>query len=311
MTDRRSGGNGVLGHDAIWMYWEETPGRTRPPYLDLCLETIHHHAGDAEVRVLDETTVFRWLPDMSDEVWFTLPSPVSRADYVRPRLVHRHGGLWVDSDTIAMSPLLSILGEIERNELVGWGRELGGRFYTNLFAGAPGGRFLKEWIREQDEVLRRTANWRTLGWAALGQDITWPLARRSSYLNMPISRIAPVPWWRWRELLSRLPSPGKVLADQPITVMLWNKEMGPELVGTTRDELLDGRMLLSRLLRIGLGYSLPEGEEDSWTRFRWVSELRFTTHGQRLEIRLRRLLERHRQRAQRDPQNRLHSASVT
>ena len=27
----------------IWMYWDNKPGKTRPVYLDICLETIQKH----------------------------------------------------------------------------------------------------------------------------------------------------------------------------------------------------------------------------------------------------------------------------
>ena len=276
----------------IWMYWEDLPGRRRPPYLDVCLETIHHHKGDAEVRLLDEESILRWLPDLAPEIWRRFPNPMYRSDYARTRLVHRHGGLWLDCDVIAVSSLDPIFDALETDELVGWGGDLEGRFYNNLFAGRPGGALLEEWIRQQDEVAERVGDQGTLSWGALGQDIIWPLARRSSYRDLPSRRIAPIPWYAWRQLLSRVASPAIVLAHRPITVMLWNSAMAPFVGDLSRNDVLGGRMLLSRLLRIGLGTSTADQEMDAWTKLHLASDLRFSTQGRRLELHARRVVER-------------------
>jgi hypothetical protein len=78
------------------------------------------------------------------------------------------------------------------------------------------------------------------------------------------------------------------LPASPITVVLWNVVMGPILRDRTRTELLAGRVLLSRLLRMGLGHSTAENEEDLWTRLHGLSALRFSLPGQRLESTFRR-----------------------
>ena len=213
----------------IWMYWEDVPGRRRPPYLDLSLESIRRQTGNATLRVLDPTSVLDWLTDIQPEVWSSLPGPTYRADYARTRLVHRYGGLWLDCDVIALSPLEELFEPLEHGELVGWGRDLEGRFYNGLFAARPGSPVVGEWIRAQDEVLRGSSDWASLSWAALGQDIVGPIARRSRYANFPSPRVAPVPWYAWRRLLSRLESPRRVLAYRPVTVMLWNNRLTPYL----------------------------------------------------------------------------------
>jgi capsular polysaccharide synthesis protein len=272
--------------DAVWMYWEDVPGTTRAPYLSLCLETVRRHAGRMDVRVLDQDSVFTWLPDLDADLWRRLPAPNYRSDYARTRLVHRYGGLWLDIDLVAVGSLESLMRPLDRYDLAGYGRELG-RFYSNLFAARAGSEFVRRWLEAQDDELRRTTDLASMRWAALAQDVVLPIARSVPYYNIPASDVAPVWWYEWRRFMSRLESPGRILGDGTVTVMLWNKVMGPELADASEQDLLAGRSLLSRLLRIGLGQSTLEDERDLWTRAHRLSDVRFSRAGQALERRLR------------------------
>lgn len=283
-----------------WMYWENLPNGARPPYLDLCLQTIRRHLGSLELHLLDERSVLDWLPELQADVWHKLPTPVYRADYARTRLVHRYGGLWLDFDSIAIDSLDKLLKPLDRAELAGWGCELGGRFYNNLFAGRPGAEVLERWIIAQDDVLSASTNWRKLTWAALGQDIIGPISREHGYHCLPMHQIAPVPWYEWRRFLSRCQSPGRILVHSPITILLWNKQLGPILNHVSREAILKTRTLLARLLRIALGLSSVEQEIDHWSRLHLISDLRFTPPVRSLEIRAQRFYRAARRRSRND-----------
>ncbi|MGD0380916.1 MAG: capsular polysaccharide synthesis protein [Acidimicrobiales bacterium] len=275
---------------AVWTYWENLPGTSRSAYLDLCLETIRRHSAPLEVRVLDRTTVPHWLPDLDVERWEALPAPNYRSDYARSRLLQRHGGIWIDFDTVALSPLSELISEIDDTGIVCWGQELG-RFFGNMCAARPGSAFVDAWVEGQDAALSRRTDWSRLPYSGLAQDVCWPIARSVPWKSFPMDRIAPVPWYQWRRFLSRLDSPRRVLAGRPITVVLWNAVMAPLLRSRTRHEMLASPMLLSRLLRIGLGLTTADDEEDAWTRLDVLSGLRFSLTGQRLETTARRVVK--------------------
>ena len=57
-----------------------------------------------------------------------------------------------------------------------------------------------------------------------------------------------------------------------------------------RAQMVASRILLARLLRIGLGLSQPAEEEDAWTRLHELSVLRFSSFGQRVETTARRVV---------------------
>ena len=271
----------------VWAYWENHRRARRSEYLDLCVETIARHVAPLELRVLSRHDAITWLPDLDVERWESLPMPNFRSDYVRSRLLQRYGGIWIDVDTVALSPLSQLLDELDDTGMVCFGKELG-RFFGGLCAAAPGTAFVDAWVEGQDAALSRRSDWADLPYAALAQDVTWELARRLPWKALPMERVAPVPWYEWRRFFSRLESPRRLLPASPITVVLWNVVMGPILRDQTRTKLLAGRVLLSRLLRMGLGHSTAEKEEDAWTRLHGLSALRFSLPGQRLESTFRR-----------------------
>jgi len=271
----------------VWAYWEDGPRAARSAYLDLCIETIARHAPPLELRVLARHDAVTWLPDLDVERWESLPAPNYRSDYVRSRLLQRHGGIWIDVDTVALAPLVGLLDALDDTGVVCFGRELG-RFFGGLCAAAPGTAFVDRWAADQDRMLERHRDWGQLHYAALAQDVTWALARDLPWKALPLEKVAPISWYEWRRFFSRVESPRRVLAGTPLTVVLWNAVMAPRLRPRTRQDLLRSHMLLARLLRIGLGTSTVEDEEDAWTRLHGLSALRFSRRGQGIEAALRR-----------------------
>lgn len=288
MTEPPSG-PGPVGASPVWMYWEDAPGRSLPAYLSLCRDTVRAHLSpDQDLHVLDRTSALAWLPDLDEEVWNRLQSPVQRSDYVRTRLVYRYGGLWIDADCIAVAELGTLRSYLDQRDLASWGWDVRRRFFNNLFLARPGAEMLARWIESQDRILRDAADWSTLSWSALGTDATHPFLARMVYANMPAPIVSPVLWYEWRRFLSPFQSPRRVLASDPVTVMLWNKGMGPALARYRESDLLESTMLLSRLFRVALGRTTLEQEMDIRTMLAPLSNLRHGAKGQALERRIRR-----------------------
>ena len=226
------------------MYWENRPGQKCPDYLLLCHDTVARNLGRCgPLRVLNRDTVFDWLPDLDRRVgppgW-----PGAAGRYVRTRLVHRYGGIWIDHDCIVRRPLDALADHLEHYEFVAWGGDVQGRLFNNLFAARADSTFVATWLDAQDRVLAATDNWTSLPSASLGNDAIHPLLRQFDYANLPSWEVAPVLWFKWRCFLSPFQDPRRVLAADPITVMLWNKSMGPALGNRTTDELLTSPMLV-------------------------------------------------------------------
>ena len=275
-----------------WMYWEDVPGRRRAAYLDLCLETVQRQAAGLDLIVTGRDSIFDHLPDLDRQVWDLLPGPNFRSDYARTRLLHRYGGLWLDFDLIAVRSLQELLAPLRYEETLGWGKENRGRFYAGLCAARPGARFVAEWLHRQDLAVEKLAGGSAFPWASLAQHITEHLASQIDYRAWPMVKIAPVMWWEWRRFTSRLDSPRRVLSLAPYTVMLFHKVMGPWFGSCSADEMLRGRSLLSRLLRICLGISSVAAEEADIGALAPVARMRFSRLGQEVEKQYRWRLRR-------------------
>jgi hypothetical protein len=184
----------------------------------------------------------------------------------------------------SLRPLVDLLAT---HDVVGWGADVGDRFYNNLFGARAGAPLLQSWIEAQDAVLAAAADWDLLPWAALGQDLMRGRLTGDGCYSIPSGRIAPVLWYEWRRLLSPVQSPARVLASAPITVMLWNSVMARRLAPRSAVSLLESRMLIGRLFRIALGTSRLADEMDASTRLSSLSNVRFSAAGRRVEGRIR------------------------
>lgn len=263
------------------MYWEDVPGSRRASYLDLCLETIERHAPTPPV-VLGPDDVARWVT-IDRERWEQLGRPVFRSDYLRSRLLYEHGGLWLDIDTVAVAPLERLFDALGSHEVVGFGREAGGRLFPGVMAAKPGAAVCKLWMAAQDEVLDCEG---ITSYGALGQAITRTMSDQAG--AWPLKQMAPVMYWEWRRFASHIESPAAVMAADPFLIVLWNKVMGPRFGHLTREEMLTGGSLLSQLFRVGLGRSTAAEETTAFAHLAPVNRLRFSKLGRDIEARVRR-----------------------
>ncbi len=143
----------------LWTYWASTPV---PPFVAQCLQTWRRHAGDHEIRLVDRSTVGRWLGSDWDERAFDALAPYRQADWLRLQLLLRHGGIWMDASTL----LTADLGWVQRRRT-----DLGDRgvvgFYIDRYtrdraqplienwfiAGSAGDPFIAAWAAELDHAL--------------------------------------------------------------------------------------------------------------------------------------------------------------
>ena len=106
------------------MYWQSRPGSKRPAYLDLCLQTIQKHNPDFEIDVLDRDSL-RQTVDCHP--LFDRLSLNHQSDYARTKLLHEHGGMYLDFDTICLQSLEPWFLECEQHDAevcgISWDRD--------------------------------------------------------------------------------------------------------------------------------------------------------------------------------------------
>jgi mannosyltransferase OCH1-like enzyme len=240
----------------IWMYWEDKPGSSRPAYIDLSLETIKRHAGNYELIVLNEKTVKEYIKIPSIVRRFS--EIAHRADYIRFNLLYQYGGVWLDSDLILMRNIEDAIEPfVEKYDFVGYGREYG-KPSIGFMGSQKGCQLLGLHLKEINKVLRRR-QWSylpfrkvTLGWNELGYDYLWDIASRCDYYHHERSMFAPTVWSDW-EVFSRTDmNVDEYLHHSPYAVMLYNKMMFEGFKDLSREQIIQGDTLLSKLFRKSL-----------------------------------------------------------
>jgi len=97
----RSRGPADLVDDrTIWMFW----GGPMPTHLAACIGRAERFSGDCELVVVEPDTAHALAPNLP-EGWDALESWAHKSDVLAPCLLHSYGGMYVDVDTIAVSPL--------------------------------------------------------------------------------------------------------------------------------------------------------------------------------------------------------------
>jgi len=122
----------------IWMYWENKKGQDKPTYIKLCYETIKKNCGDKfKIHLLDEKTVYDYLPDLRQDLDEKLKRIPYKADYIRYSLLYKYGGIWLDSDIIVLKDLSELIEKLDKYEYIGFGCHTAGVQCTDLMDGYP------------------------------------------------------------------------------------------------------------------------------------------------------------------------------
>ncbi len=239
----------------IWMYWENRRFSKKPPYLQLCLETIHKHSNGYKVLLLNEQSISQYL-DIPKKI-FKIKDIAHRADYFRFHLLYQYGGIWLDADTI----LLRNIGEtvdpyIESYDYVGYGRERG-KPSIGFMASQKGCKLLEKHIEIMEDVLKEkntTFFNRSieLVWTEIGYDIFWPLSKNYPYFHHEFKMFAPIYWENWELFNQPTDNMNQYLTHNPFMIMLYNDFMNNHLKSKSRAQILSENTLLSSLIKHSL-----------------------------------------------------------
>jgi len=105
----------------IWMYWETLPGKTKPGYIDLCINSVKFNCGKCfDIIVLDNNTVYDYLPEVKDMDFSNLNLP-QKVDYYRYALLEKYGGVWIDADILVIKCICPFYKKLDNHDYVGFG----------------------------------------------------------------------------------------------------------------------------------------------------------------------------------------------
>ena len=129
----------------VFTFWE--PRAAMPGYLRLCLETWRKFLPDWRIEVLDYERLPAFLPqDEIDAVVCRDMKLFNQADAVRCALLRRHGGVWLDLDTVVLRP--NALDRFVDGEVSVICNRNGGVYGSFFAASKPGSELMERWYGE-------------------------------------------------------------------------------------------------------------------------------------------------------------------
>ena len=127
----------------IFTFWE--PKEKVPGYIQLCMETWRKFLPDAEVVVCDYQSIRNYLSEEEFAAIDFRKMPLAKqSDAIRCALLKKHGGIWMDADTIITTS--SIIPRLQQGEccMINNGKKhnLYGAF---IYAAMPDCEFIRAW----------------------------------------------------------------------------------------------------------------------------------------------------------------------
>lgn len=130
--------------ERVFTFWE--PKEAMPGYVRLCLETWRACLPGCEVVVLDYGSLGDWLtPAERDAVLWKGMTFAMQSDCIRCAVLKKHGGIWLDADTVLTRPLD---GRFARADVTMVARRMNGalvNYGAFIRAARPEAKFLRDW----------------------------------------------------------------------------------------------------------------------------------------------------------------------
>ena len=120
----------------IWQYWETLQGKTRPGYIDLCMNSVKHNCGKCYTIIhLNNKNIYDYLPEIKDIDFSNLNLP-QKVDYYRYALLEKYGGVWLDADILVLKCICPFYKKLnEKNNYVGFGCGFDNKTCSNTLYG--------------------------------------------------------------------------------------------------------------------------------------------------------------------------------
>jgi len=240
--------------NAIFMYWENALGsQGMPTFVRLCINSVDRNRGAAPLLLLNEYSISDYLPDLRPE-WRHLEKPAHKADYVRIRLVLKYGGMWLDSDMVALDDLSPLLDIPQPYDFAC--QDISSAI--GCFVARPGCQLLQKVAEAQDHILDQNPD--GFAWNGIGNDLLRELGNDYPYHRWPKWTVDEIVNGMVTKLLSAKESVDANVDRNAVVFHLCGELLGPLLdtyASHRQERLLRQQMLISKILRRGLGVDEP------------------------------------------------------
>ncbi|WP_092532257.1 capsular polysaccharide synthesis protein [Actinomyces ruminicola] len=227
----------------VWLYWD-SPESGDPGYIELCIRSIRKWAGRFDVVVLSSDSIRNWVPDIHP-VFSDIPVIAHRADYARAATLAVNGGIWLDIDTVVVSPiqLLWELTALNGAVFYGWRSK---EPSIGMIAARAGHPMIVAWRQAIERRISESVEQR---WAGFGYDLLWPIAAYSAFCQVPREQCAPTHWTE-TGLFGRRMGAEKIVDDATMMVQLYNRGLSEKMGAMSASEICSSGTLLASLFEL-------------------------------------------------------------
>ena len=246
-----------LSKPIIWLYWQNKNRDTvKPPYLDLCLETVKKHCGGLfEIIVLDDDMVRVVSTNIHSN--FTNIEPLAmRADYVRFCLIEEYGGIWLDCDIVVQGDLSFMIRDLDTYNFVAFEHKDENDISIGIMSGNKHNRYaqyMKLLFEEHQSYSRWKKKKHKINWAQ-------PTETAKSFLNnlrsfyhqevktYPASMVYPIHFTKSKNYYWSKGELDPLIGKLP-AVYLHNQMYDDKHKRLSSDDVLNGDYRISKLFR--------------------------------------------------------------
>lgn len=128
-------------YDVSSRHWQAFYSRKNrqptPAIVDLCIQTVKMHSGNHFIRVFDQNSIHRLLPEYEDLIQ-KCTSFYFAYNFIKYAILYKYGGIWIPSDTLMLKPL-SNTDYINSNHIVTFGynnmQSIDNKGYSDIIIG--------------------------------------------------------------------------------------------------------------------------------------------------------------------------------
>lgn len=237
----------------LFLYWENRVGSSKPPYLELCFETIQKHASPVfNVVLLNEISVVQFLPHLPYDKLNKLHHLAQKADCIRVAAVLEYGGWWLDSDTIMLKTPFHWVDLLKEYDFV-WGTD-------QCFGARKGSVFLKHVMQNITNKLkepRLNYDWTELGRDGCIEPVFSQYKEKINIFNLnekDFWTTPPIPHYLdvGDQAFTSERSIDSCFNPEQIVVRLHNQMYSSEFKKRTKEDILKGKSLIGSFIRYSM-----------------------------------------------------------
>jgi len=277
-------------NNTVWLYWETPVGETKPPHIQFCHDLLRSQRHSVDVRIVTPKNINQYLPDLDPRVWDihlsdSRQNPIAvRCAFIRAFLLERYGGLYVDSDCIALTDYVNIFEEVGKADFFAMRRTSGNKNHISIgfYGSRAGGKIIIDYCNKLREIISKKTEF---SWGEVGAHLITPIVDENldRCFIFREDRIQPIVAEEQHLLADTRTNISDVIPPDAITLMLFHRIFeqpvkGVTLKGWAPTDLASSNALISRVYRGRMGVPVLTDEKDSSYKEKAMSQNEVTSN---------------------------------